>query len=339
MHEISQLVEEDFPHISQNLDSWWGGRNMAPMLPKLWFKDFEPTSFVIRGDDFLPIAFLVGYISQTDKTKAHVHFIGVDPKHRGQGLGASLYEAFAKRAAALGANRIEAVTSPINSLSLRFHEALGFMAQEKSGDLVVPTQASGHNDFDGIGEDRVLLVMPLDRSARALVVIDVQNAIVSEAYKRDEIVANIRAAVEKARVAGIPVVWIQHSDDEIIRGSEDWQIVSELNPLPEEMVVEKHFRSAFAETDLGRVLAQLGVGHLYLCGAETNMCVRHTSHSALELGYDITLIADAHTCTGFEWDGYVVDAARVIDEQNINLLGYQLPGRSARAVPVADIHF
>jgi GNAT superfamily N-acetyltransferase len=161
VYEISQLTEEDFPHISENLDAWWGGRNMAPMLPKLWFKDFASTSFLIRGDDSQPIAFLVGYVSQTDKTKSYVHFIGVDPEYRADGLGRLLYEAFATKALGLGANRIEAVTWPINASSLRFHESLGFMAIENSGDLVSPTQALGHKDFDGIGEDRVLLVKPL----------------------------------------------------------------------------------------------------------------------------------------------------------------------------------
>ena len=134
---------------------------MAPMLPKLWFKDFASTSFVIRGDDSQPIAFLVGYVCQSDKTKSYVHFIGVDPEYRADGLGRLLYEAFATKALGLGANRIEAVTSPINASSLRFHESLGFMAIENSGDLVSPTQALGHKDFDGIGEDRVLLVKPL----------------------------------------------------------------------------------------------------------------------------------------------------------------------------------
>ena len=134
---------------------------MAAMLPKLWFKDFTSTSFVIRGDDSQPIAFLVGYVSQTDKTKSYVHFIGVDPEHRNDGLGRALYEAFATKALGLGANRIEAVTSPINTASLRFHESLGFMAKEISGEIVLPTQSSGHKDFDGIGEDRVLLVKQL----------------------------------------------------------------------------------------------------------------------------------------------------------------------------------
>jgi ribosomal protein S18 acetylase RimI-like enzyme len=157
VREISELRETDFTYISENLDSWWGGRNMVPMLPKLWFKDFSDTSFVIRGENRKPIAFLVGYISQVDKTKAYVHFIGVDPGYRSDGLGRSLYEAFATRALELGANYIEAVTSPANTASLRFHQAIGFMAKDTGGILVLPTEASGHKDFDGTGEDRVLL--------------------------------------------------------------------------------------------------------------------------------------------------------------------------------------
>jgi ribosomal protein S18 acetylase RimI-like enzyme len=134
---------------------------MVPMLPKLWFKDFASTSFVIRNEKSQPIAFLVGYISQADKGKAYVHFVGVDPEYRTVGLGRSLYEAFATKAFGLGANRIEAVTSPINTKSLRFHESLGFMAKESGGEMILPTQASGHKDFDGVGEDRVLLGRPL----------------------------------------------------------------------------------------------------------------------------------------------------------------------------------
>lgn len=158
MHEITELHESDFSYISQRLDSWWGGRMMSGMLPRLWFKDFASTSFVIRDEHPKPIAFLVGYIPSTDKGKAYVHFIGVDPDYRAKGIGRSLYQAFETRALELGAKRIEAVTSPLNTNSLKFHETLGFMAKEMDGALVLPTKSSGHQDFDGIGEDRVLLV-------------------------------------------------------------------------------------------------------------------------------------------------------------------------------------
>lgn len=178
-----------------------------------------------------------------------------------------------------------------------------------------------------------------DRTKSALLVIDVQVGVVGDSFERDAKIANISTAINKARAESIPVIWVQHSDEELVLESADWEIVSELSPLPSEPRIRKTFRSSFEETKLEEVLSELGVSHLYVCGAETNNCVRHTSHTALEKGYDVTLISDAHTTTGFEWDGYIVDAARVIDEQNTNFMDYALPGRSARAVPVAELSF
>lgn len=178
-----------------------------------------------------------------------------------------------------------------------------------------------------------------DRTKSALLVIDVQVGVVGEAFERDSKVANMSQAIDKARAASIPVIWVQHSDEGLVLESADWEIVPELEPLPSEPKVRKIYRSSFEDTNLEEILTELGVSHLYVCGAETNNCVRHTSHTALEKGYDVTLISDAHTTTGFEWDGYIVDAARVIDEQNINFMDYALPGRTARAIPVAEVAF
>lgn len=182
--------------------------------------------------------------------------------------------------------------------------------------------------------------MAINRSERTesvLIVIDVQVNVVAEAFERDVKIANMVTAVDKARAKAIPVIWVRHSESELPIGSDGWQIVPELVPFAGEPIVEKLYRSSFVETDLESHLAQFKAGHLYICGAETNNCVRHTSHAALEAGYDVTLIADAHTTTGFEWNGFLVDAARTIDEQNINFMGYDLPGSSAQAKKVADL--
>ena len=176
-----------------------------------------------------------------------------------------------------------------------------------------------------------------ERGGSALIVIDVQVDVVKDAYLRDVKIAKMAEAVKKARTKGIPVIWVRHSDEGLTLQSPGWQIVPELLPLDGEEFIEKKFRSTFVETNFEEVLSRLKISHLYICGAETNNCVRHTSMSALEAGYDITLIADAHTTTGFEWNGFVVDAARTIDEQNTNFFEYQLPGRSARAKVVAEI--
>jgi nicotinamidase-related amidase len=174
------------------------------------------------------------------------------------------------------------------------------------------------------------------RDKTALVVIDVQNGVVEDAFRRDEVIQNIESAVAQARANHIPVIWVQHSDDEMPIDSDNWQIVSELIPLNEEAMVRKTFRSSFEATNLESVLASLSVGHIVVCGAQSNNCIRHTGQDALAKGYDVTLIADAHTTSGYEWGGHTVSAQAVVEEQNDNF-NEQLPGRFARAIPLAKL--
>ena len=174
-----------------------------------------------------------------------------------------------------------------------------------------------------------------DRPQAALVVIDVQSDVVATAFKRDEVVAKINACVAKARAAQMPVIWVQHSDEGLPLNSDGWQIVPELQPQDGETRIYKTFRSSFQETQLSEALEKLHVGHLYVCGAETNNCVRFTAHAALDLGYDLTLIEDAHTTSDFEWDHGMLLAANIIDEQNASLSNLEMPGRKAQIVPSA----
>ena len=68
-----------------------------------------------------------------------------------------------------------------------------------------------------------------DRPNTALLVVDVQNGVVTGNHERDAVVANVASLVDKAREQDVPVVWVQHNDDEaLIDGSEAWQIVPEL---------------------------------------------------------------------------------------------------------------
>ena len=177
------------------------------------------------------------------------------------------------------------------------------------------------------------------RDQTALLVIDVQNGVVDGAYRRDEVIQNIEAAVAMARAKHIPVIWVQHSDEELVIDSDVWQIVSELIPLEGEPMVRKIYRSSFEATNLEEILDDLSVGHIIVCGAQSNNCVRHTIHTALEIGFDVTLIGDAHTTTGYTWNGHTIDAQNVIDEQNDNLGHYDLPGRFARVVTTSELSF
>jgi nicotinamidase-related amidase len=177
-----------------------------------------------------------------------------------------------------------------------------------------------------------------DRPNSALIVIDVQNGVVDGAYQRDERVANMAIAVDRARAAGVPVIWVQHSDDGLLKDTDDWQIVAELTPAADEPIVHKNYRSSFEQTNLDDLLSQRTVGHLYICGAQTNYCVRNTIHAGYERGYDITLIRDAHTTSDDVYEGRLFYTAEsVVTEANVNFFSYDLPGRTIRTRAAAEL--
>ena len=114
-------------------------------------------------------------------------------------------------------------------------------------------------------------------------------------HESDAVVATIGSVVDKERRERVPVIWVQHSDEGTKKGSDDWQIVSELSPDDTEPHVEKLYGDAFEDTDLEDVLSGLGVSRLVVVGAQTDACIRSTLHGAFVRGYDATLVGDAHT--------------------------------------------
>ena len=68
--EIRHAEPADYGRVIARVNTWWGGREMAPMLPRLFFVHFEGTSYVIDGDDGQLAAFLIGFLSQTDPDEA-----------------------------------------------------------------------------------------------------------------------------------------------------------------------------------------------------------------------------------------------------------------------------
>jgi nicotinamidase-related amidase len=173
---------------------------------------------------------------------------------------------------------------------------------------------------------------------RALVVVDVQVGVVANAWARDRVVANVARAVELARAATLPVIWVQHDDDELPAGSIAWRWVPELSPHAGELCVAKHFNSAFEQTGLEDALAVRGVSHIVLAGAASNWCIRATAHAALDRGYDLTLVSDAHTTEDLDLDdGTRIRAEDVVRELNVALTWLSYPGRRTAARPVADL--
>ena len=177
-----------------------------------------------------------------------------------------------------------------------------------------------------------------NRPNTALLVIDVQNGVVEGAHERDAVVANVANLVERARRERVPVVWVQHSDEQLARGSEEWRIVPELAPGEVEPLVEKHYGDAFEDSTLETVLSGLAVGRLVLAGAQTDECVRSTLHGGLVRGYDATLVSDAHTTEDLtEWGAPPPD--QVIAHTNLYWTYHKAPGRTAGTVETKDVNF
>ena len=176
------------------------------------------------------------------------------------------------------------------------------------------------------------------RPNTALMVIDVQNGVVAGAHDRDGVVGNIAALVDRARAEEVPVVWVQHSDDGLEKGSDDWRIVDELSPAHDEPVVQKNYGDSFEATDLEQVLASRGVGRVVVTGAQSDACVRATLHGAIVRGYDVTLVGDAHTTEDLTAYG-APSPDLVISHTNLYWQWASVPGRRGDVVSTDEVDF
>ena len=177
-----------------------------------------------------------------------------------------------------------------------------------------------------------------DRPHTALLIIDVQNGVVAGSHNRDDVIANINTLITKARTAEVPVIWVQHSGDELQKGSENWKYVPELVRQDTEPLVHKNYPDSFEETELESVLAEHKVGRLVVTGAQTDVCIRSTLHGAVVRGYDATLVADAHTTEDLSEYGAPAPE-QVIAHTNLYWKWHEAPGRRAGTVETAEMTF
>ena len=174
------------------------------------------------------------------------------------------------------------------------------------------------------------------RPGTALLVIDVQNGVMDSSLDRGAVVEKIAGLVERARQEDVPVVWVQHSSEELPRGSERWEYVPELRRAEGEALVHKQHGDSFEGTDLEDVLAAAGVGRLVVTGAQTDACIRSTIHGGFTRGYDVTLVGDAHTTEDLSAYGAPAPAG-VIAHTNLYWSYQSAPGRTAAVVPAAEV--
>lgn len=177
-----------------------------------------------------------------------------------------------------------------------------------------------------------------DRPNSALLVVDVQIAVVANAHLREEVIANINTLIDNARARQVPVIWVQHSDDDLAKNSDGWQYVPELQRTESEPLVHKGYGDSFEGTNLETELAQRGIGRLIVAGAQTDACIRATIHGAFTRGYDTVLVSDAHTTEDFSQYG-LPPADKVIAHTNMYWTWQAAPGRTASVVETTDVNF
>ncbi|MEZ0163241.1 isochorismatase family protein [Kineococcus sp. LSe6-4] len=175
-----------------------------------------------------------------------------------------------------------------------------------------------------------------DRPGSALLVIDVQRGVMAASVEADRVVTTVAGLVERARAAGVPVVWVQHSSEELPRGSDAWRYVPELVAAEGEPVVHKTYGDSFEDTDLEDVLAARGVGRLVVAGAQTDACIRSTLHGGFTRGYDVTLVTDAHTTEDLSAWG-APPPEQVVAHTNLCWSFQRAPGRVAEAVTSDEV--
>ena len=157
---IRHAEPSDYRNIINVVNVWWGGREMATMLPKLFLTHFRNTSFVAEYQGEI-VGFVIGFVSQTFPSEAYIHFVGVHPEFRKSGLGRTLYERFFSASESHGCSKLRCVTSPVNKLSIAFHLAMGFTMENTGTYMAGIPFAKG---YDGEGEDRVLFSRSLNPS-------------------------------------------------------------------------------------------------------------------------------------------------------------------------------
>lgn len=173
-----------------------------------------------------------------------------------------------------------------------------------------------------------------------LLVVDVQVGVMKEAWEAQRIIGNVARVVERARTQSVPVIWVQHSGDELTPDTPEWQWVPQLVPAATETLIRKGFNSAFEQTALDAELEKLGATHIALAGAASGWCIRATAYGALDRGYDLTLVKDAHTTETLDFgNGRKIEAASVVDDLNVAMTWLTYPGRKNGTATAEQIDF
>lgn len=174
-------------------------------------------------------------------------------------------------------------------------------------------------------------------SGAAILVIDMQQALVEGAYRQDALVDAVNGLIRRAREAGVPVVFVQHNHatfEAMKRGAPGWEIFAGLDRQPQDTVVEKEASDAFYGTDLQARLEAMGIDHVVVTGLQTEYCVDTTCRAALSRDFDVTLVADGHSTGDAR-----MSAADIVAHHNALLANVVHPRSRIRVLPASEVAF
>lgn len=136
---------------------------------------------------------------------------------------------------------------------------------------------------------------------KALLVIDMQKGSFTEEtprYDADGVVIRINSLAKKFRSLGNHVIFIQHDgskQNDFVPSSTDWELLSSLNVLPDDVIIQKTANDSFYKSNLSETLLELGANELFITGCATDFCVSATVQSAIVKDYEVTVVKNAHT--------------------------------------------
>ncbi len=173
----------------------------------------------------------------------------------------------------------------------------------------------------------------------ALVVIDVQNAVIADGWDRLGVVTRTAALVGRARAEGVPVLFVRSEEPgtpDLARGAWGWRFDDRVAPLPGERVVSRQYPDAFANTMLADALDAMDVTHLVVAGARTDGSVQASVYRAIAEGWHVTLAADCHTTSKVSGG---VPGELIVSHANAALASVEYPGRVVEVVPHDEVSF
>lgn len=157
----------------------------------------------------------------------------------------------------------------------------------------------------------------------AVLVIDIQlgNFASNPVHKADELLAKTKSLIQKARASRVPIIYIQNNGgkgDPDEYGSEGWKMHPSIAPIEGDVVFQKKTPDSFNGTPLDKELKSKGIRDLVIVGLQTEYCIDTTCRRAFSLGYNVTLVKDAHST----WDTPILSAEQIIEHHNRVLSGF-----------------